>query len=81
MRDAFEAWKLGTPAVALIHEPFTTLAKAQCQSLGVKDPTILVYKQDRPAHESDQDSRDKARDVATEIVRLLSAKGPTGRQS
>ena len=81
MRDAFEAWKLGTPAVALIHEPFTTLAKAQCQSLGVKDPTILVYKQDRPAHESNQDCRDKARDVATEIVRLLSAKGSTGRQS
>ena len=73
MRDAFEAWKLGTPAVALIHEPFASLARAQCQSLGVRDPTLLVYKQDRPAHESDQVSSDKAAEVATEIVRLLSA--------
>ncbi len=81
MRDAFEAWKLGTPAVALIHEPFTTLAKAQCQSLGVKDPTIRIYKQDRPAHESDQESADKARHVAAEIVRLLSVKGPSGQPS
>ena len=72
MRDAFEAWKEGIPAVVLVHEPFATLAKAQCQSLGAKDPTILVYKQDAPARESDEESTGKARRVASEVVLLLS---------
>ena len=74
MRDAFEAWKEGIPAVVLIHEPFAVLAKAQCQSLGAKDPTILIYKQDAPSRESDEESADKARQVAAEVVRLLSRK-------
>ena len=72
MRDAFAAWKEGIPAVVLVHEPFVTLAKAQCQALGAKDPTLLVYKQDAPARESDEESGDKARNVASELVRLLS---------
>ena len=72
MRDAFQAWKQGIPAVVLVHEPFATLAKAQCQSLGAKDPTTLVYKQDAPARESDEESIEKARQVAAEVVRLLS---------
>lgn len=59
--------------MVLVHEPFATLAKAQCQSLGAKDPTTLVYKQDAPARESDEESVEKAHHVATEIVRLLSA--------
>ena len=71
MRDAFQAWKQGIPAVVLVHEPFATLAKAQCQSLGAKDPTTLVYKQDAPALESDEQSIEKARHVAAEVVRLL----------
>ena len=75
MRDAFAAWKQGIPAVVLVHEPFATLAKAQCHSLGAKDPTTLVYKQDAPARESAEESMEKARGVAAEIVRLLSAKG------
>ena len=73
MRDAFQAWKQGIPAVVLIHEPFATLAKAQCQALGAQQPTTLVYKQDAPARESDEESEQKARCVAAEIVRLLSA--------
>ena len=75
MRDAFAAWKVGIPAVVLVHEPFATLAKTQCQVLGAKDPIILVYKQDAPARESDEDSEAKARDVATDVMRLLSARG------
>lgn len=75
MRDAFAAWKLGIPAVVLVHEPFATLARAQCQVLGAKDPLILVYKQDAPARESDEDSEAKAREVATDVVRLLSSRG------
>ena len=71
MRDAFQAWKQGIPAVVLVHEPFATLAKAQCQSLGAKNPTTLVYKQDAPARESDEESIEKARHVAAEVVRLL----------
>ena len=72
MRDAFQAWKEGIPAVVLIHEPFATLAKAQCQSLGARDPMTLVYKQDAPARESDEESIAKARLVSSQIVELLS---------
>ena len=73
MRDAFAAWKQGLPAVVLVHEPFAVLARAQCQSLGVREPMILVYKQDAPALESDAESEEKARSVAAEVVRLLGA--------
>jgi len=74
VRDAFAAWKQGMPAVVLVHEPFATLARAQCQSLGAKDPTILIYKQDAPAMESDEVSTEKARRVAMEVVQLLSSR-------
>jgi len=59
------------PAVVLVHEPFANLARAQCQSLGARAPLILVYKQDAPALESDEQSEDKARGVAAELVKLL----------
>jgi hypothetical protein len=72
VRDAFAAWKEGMPAVVLVHEPFVNLAKAQFQALGARDPTMLVYKQDAPALESDEESASKARQVAAEVVRLLS---------
>ena len=72
MRDAFQGWKEGIPAIVLVHEPFATLAKAQCQSLGAKDPTILVYKQDAPARESESEVGEKARLVAAQIVEALS---------
>ena len=61
------------PAVVLVHEPFAILAKTQCQTLGAKDPVILVYKQDAPALESEQESMEKARGVAAEVLRLLTA--------
>ena len=77
MRDAIQAWKQGIPAVVLVHEPFATLAKTQCQILGVDDPTILVYKQDAPALESDEESTAKARDVAERIVELLNRASAT----
>ena len=73
MRDAFAAWKEGVPAVVLVHEPFATLARAQCQSLGARDPLIIVYKQDAPALESDAQSEEKAREVAEEVFRAFSA--------
>jgi len=60
------------PAVVLVHEPFAVLARAQCQSLGARDPVILVYRQDAPALESDEVSTEKARKVAAEVVALLS---------
>ena len=75
MRDAFAAWKEGLPAVVLVHEPFANLARAQCQSLGAREPLILVYKQDAPAMESDAQSEDKARGVAAELVKLLGGPG------
>jgi hypothetical protein len=61
------------PAVVLVHEPFANLAKAQCQSLGARDPVILVYRQDAPARESDEDSDAKASSVAAQVLELLSA--------
>jgi hypothetical protein len=72
VRDAFAAWKVGMPAVVLVHEPFVTLARAQFQALGAQDPTMLVYKQDAPALESAEEIADKARRVAAEVVKLLS---------
>ncbi len=72
MRDAFAAWKEGVPAVVLVHEPFATLARAQCQTLGAMDPEIVVYKQDAPALESDEQSEEKARRVAAEVLKALS---------
>jgi hypothetical protein len=73
VRDAFAAWKQGIPAVVLVHEPFAILANAQCQSLGAREPVILIYKQDAPARESDEESDAKARTVATELLGMLSA--------
>lgn len=72
MRDAFAAWKLGIPAAVLVHEPFAVLAKAQCQSLGARDPVIVVYKQDVPARDSAEELDVKARSVAEEVLRVLS---------
>jgi hypothetical protein len=71
VRDAFAAWKDGVPAVVLVHEPFANLARAQCQSLGAREPLILVYKQDAPALESDAQSEEKARGVAAELVKIF----------
>ena len=59
------------PAVVLVHEPFANLAKAQCVSLGAKDPVILVYKQDAPALESQEQSAANAKTVAAEVLRLV----------
>lgn len=61
--------------MVLVHEPFATLAQTQCQVLGAKDPVVLVYKQDVPTRESDEDSEAKAREVAADVVRLLSSRG------
>jgi hypothetical protein len=72
VRDAHAAWKQGMPAVVLVHEPFASLAKTQCQMLGAADPVILVYKQDAPALESEQESQEKARSVAAQVLQLLS---------
>lgn len=60
------------PAVVLVHEPFAVLARAQCQSLGARDPVILVYQQDAPALETEEISAGKARRVAAEVVAMLS---------
>ena len=73
MRDAFAAWKEGLTAVVLVHEPFATLARAQCQSLGARAPLIVVYKQDAPAMESDAQSDAKASEVAAAVLKTLSA--------
>ena len=60
------------PAVVLVHEPFVALARAQFQALGAKEPTMLVYKQDAPARETQEEIIDKARRVAAGVVKLLS---------
>ena len=76
MRDAFAAWKVGIPAVVLVHQPFVNLAKAQFNALGAKDPTMLVYKQDAPALESEAETEEKAQRAAAEVIALLSPKSP-----
>ena len=61
------------PAVVLVHEPFATLAAAQCQSLGAREPLIVVYEQDAPARDSEQELDAKASSVAAEVLRILRA--------
>jgi hypothetical protein len=73
VRDALAAWKLGIPAVVLVHEPFATIAKVQCETLGARDPLIVVYRQDAPAFESARQVADKAQAVAAEVLQLLGA--------
>jgi hypothetical protein len=73
VRDAFAAWKDGIAAVVLVHEPFANLARAQCQSLGAREPMISVYKQDAPALESDAALDAKARHVAGQVLKVFSA--------
>jgi hypothetical protein len=51
-----------------------TVAKTQCQILGAAEPTILVYKQDAPARESEEDLVAKAELVSRQIVELLSGR-------
>ena len=81
MRDALAAWKLGVPAVVLIHEPFANIARVQLETLGARDPSIVVYKQDAPAFESAQQVAEKARHVAAEVGKLLSATQIDGANS
>lgn len=59
--------------MVLVHEPFATLARAQCQSLGARAPLIVVYKQDAPAMESDAQSDAKASEVAAAVLKTLSS--------
>ena len=73
MRDAIAAWKAGVPAVVLVHEPFATIAKVQCEMLGATEPMIVVYKQDAPVFESAQQVANKAQAVAANIFEILSA--------
>jgi hypothetical protein len=61
------------PAIVLVHEPFANLARMQCQTLGAREPLILIYKQDAPALESDEQSESKAGTVASEVLKLISA--------
>ena len=74
MRDAYAGWREGIPAIVLVHEPFATLARAQCQALGAKDPLVLVYKQDAPARDTVDETVAKAAEVAAGIVRLLGSR-------
>ena len=55
----------------LVHEPFVTLAKTQCQLLGAADPTILVYNQDAPARDLEDELVAKAELVSQQIAELL----------
>jgi hypothetical protein len=72
VRDAFAAWKNGTPAVVRCHEPFDGPARQQSQTPGAPAPAIIVYKQDAPALESDAALDAKARDVAEAVLRAFS---------
>lgn len=60
------------PAAVLVHEPFAQLARVQAHTLGAEDPLIIIYKQDAPAFESDEESDRKARGVAAEVLKSLS---------
>lgn len=54
--------------MVLVHEPFARIAEVQCDTLGAKNSAIVVYKQDAPAFESDEDLVRKANSVANQIL-------------
>lgn len=75
MRDAVNLIRGGTPAVALIHEPFERLARLQVAQVGMADAPVLIYPRDLPDQEPPDLVEGKAREVAERAAGLLRAAG------
>ncbi len=75
MRDTVNVIREGVPAVALVHEPFATLARLQIAQVGMPDAPLLIYARDLPEQEPRQVLEKKAEDVAGRAAVFLLALG------
>jgi hypothetical protein len=73
VRDTVNVIREGVPAVALVHEPFETLARLQVAQVGMPDAPLLVYVRDLPDQEPPHVVEKKAQEVADRTVALLLA--------
>ena len=71
MRDTVNLIRAGVPAVALVHEPFATLARLQVAQVGMPDAPLLLYARDLPDQEPPDVLERKAEEVAERAAGLL----------
>ena len=71
MRDTVNVIRAGVPAVALVHEPFETLARLQVAQVGMPDAPLLIYARDLPDQEPPDVLERKAEEVAGRAAGLL----------
>jgi hypothetical protein len=75
VRDTVNVIRAGVPAVALVHEPFATLARLQVAQVGMPDAPLLIYARDLPDQEPPQFLEKKAQEVADRAAVFLLAAG------
>lgn len=65
----------GVPAVALVHEPFATLAQLQAAQVGMPEAPLLIYERDLPGQEPPHVLAKKADAVADRAAVFFLAAG------
>ncbi len=75
MRDTVNVLREGVPAVALVHEPFRTLARLAAAQVGMPDAPVLIYPRDLPNAEPPDVVERKAAEVAERAAAMLLACG------
>ena len=73
MRDTVNVIREGVPAVALVHEPFATLARLQVAQVGMPEAPLLIYPRDLPDQEPPDVLERKAGEVADRAAAFLLA--------
>jgi hypothetical protein len=76
VRDTVNVIREGVPAVGLVHEPFTTLARLQVAQVGMPDAPVLIYARDLPDQEAPDAVERKAHEVADRAAAFLLALRP-----
>jgi len=71
VRDTVNLIRAGVPAVALVHDPFATLARLQVAQVGMPDAPLLLYARDLPDQEPPAVLERKAEEVAERAAGLL----------
>jgi len=71
VRDTVNVIRAGVPAVALVHEPFATLARLQVAQVGMPDAPLLLYARDLPDQEPPDVLERKAEEVAARAAGFL----------
>jgi hypothetical protein len=71
VRDTVNIIREGVPAVALVHEPFATLARLQVAQVRMPDAPVLIYARDLPDQEPADVLERKAEEVAGRAAAFL----------